>query len=908
MSEKPTYEELAQRIQELEKSANDRAGSEKQLKLISLAVDQSRENLAVIDMDGNLAYLNTAFAEIHGYSIEKLVGKNISVCHTPEQMSQVETANTETEKKGSFKGEIWHAKWDGTVFPAWVHNSLMRDDAGKPIGLITTLRDISDVKKTAELLKEREIKHRALIKNLPGMVYRAKPDWSAEIISGSDKISGYTADELNSKKLNWLSIIHPDDTERIFKEGSVLATQSKELVQTYRIVTKGGNIRWVEDRKTSLVTAEGEFVGIDGVIFDITNRKQATQLLRESEEKYRSIYENAVEGFFQSTPEGRFISVNSAFARILGYTSPEELIATITDIATQYYVYPEDRAHYKRRLLKAGYVEDFKFRARRKDGSQIWVSGSTREIYDQSGAVVRYEGNVRDISNRKRAEEALHKSEEKFRTLVEQSPLGISLIGKDGHYKYVNPRFEELFGYTINDCPTGKEWFRQAYPDDAYRQKALKSWIKDLEQIGNGQARPNVYTVTCKDGARKEIHFMPVTLEDRSQFILYEDVSERARMERQLQQTQKFEALGTLSGGIAHDFNNLLMGIQGRASLMAAELEPFHPFLEHTNAIEGYIRSATDLTRQLLGLARGGKYEVRPTDTNELVRNSANMFGRTKKEIRIHTNFQDPPPVVAVDRSQIEQVLLNLYINAWQAMPGGGELYLETQIATLDDAYCKPYHAKPGQYAKVSVTDTGIGMDANTRQQIFDPFFTTKEKGRGTGLGLASAYGIIKNHDGIIIVYSEVGHGTTFNLYLPLSGKEAYREVAIEGRLIEGSGTILLVDDEEMILEVGRAMLERLGYRIIVAVGGEAAVKVVERKGNEIDLVILDLIMPGMDGGEVFNRIKEVLPQMQVLLSSGYAINGQADEIMQKGCNGFIQKPFNISELSRKVRKILDGH
>jgi two-component system cell cycle sensor histidine kinase/response regulator CckA len=290
-----------------------------------------------------------------------------------------------------------------------------------------------------------------------------------------------------------------------------------------------------------------------------------------------------------------------------------------------------------------------------------------------------------------------------------------------------------------------------------------------------------------------------------------------------------------------------------------------------------------------------------------LVNNTVNMFGRTKKEIRIHTNFIDPPPVVMVDRSQIKQVLLNLYINAWQAMPGGGELYLETRIVTLDDAYCKPYQAKPGQYAKVSVTDTGIGMDAETSQRIFDPFFTTKKKSRGTGLGLASAYGIIKNHGGIIIVKSEIGQGTTFNIYLPLSDKEAHRATPITDRSIRGSETVLLIDDEELILEVGKAMLEELGYNVIVAPDGGQAIELVQQKGAEIELVILDLIMPGLEGGKVFDSIREIQPALPVILSSGYSLEGQANDIMQRGCNGFIQKPFNLSELSQKIRKVLDG-
>jgi CheY-like chemotaxis protein len=248
-----------------------------------------------------------------------------------------------------------------------------------------------------------------------------------------------------------------------------------------------------------------------------------------------------------------------------------------------------------------------------------------------------------------------------------------------------------------------------------------------------------------------------------------------------------------------------------------------------------------------------------------------------------------------------------MYVNAWQAMPDGGEIYLETSSVVLDDDYCKPYETKPGRYAKVSVTDTGIGMNEDTRRQIFDPFFTTKEKSRGTGLGLASAYGIIKNHGGIITVYSERNHGTTFNIYLQISEKEIYPEIATEGAMLKGSETILLVDDEDIIIDVGQAMLKKLGYRVVISKSGLEAIEKIKDFGNKIDLVIIDLIMPGMDGGKTFDRIREIHPQMPVLLSSGYAINSQAREILQRGCNGFIQKPFNIAELSQKIGNIVEA-
>jgi len=391
------------------------------------------------------------------------------------------------------------------------------------------------------------------------------------------------------------------------------------------------------------------------------------------------------------------------------------------------------------------------------------------------------------------------------------------------------------------------------------------------------------------------------------------DITERKKMETELKesrarliQTQKMEAIGTLAGGIAHDFNNLLMGIQGRVSLISVDLKPSHAHSEHIKAIEDYIQSATGLTKQLLGFARGGKYEIRPIDINALVLNSSKMFGRTKKEIKIQTKLHDPPPVVEADRSQIEQVLLNLSVNAWHAMPDGGEIYLETKIVNLDDAYCKPYHATPGRYVKISVTDTGIGIERAIRQRIFDPFFTTKDKSRGTGLGLALAYGIIENHAGIITVYSEVGRGTTFNIYLPVSEEDPDKEVVGLERLVKGSEPILLVDDEEMIIDVGKSMLEKLGYQVVVAKSGQQAFDVIRRKGDEIDLLILDLIMPEIDGGKAFDLIRDIQPDLPVMLSSGYALNGQAIEIMKRGCNGFIQKPYNISELSQKIRKVLD--
>jgi len=282
------------------------------------------------------------------------------------------------------------------------------------------------------------------------------------------------------------------------------------------------------------------------------------------------------------------------------------------------------------------------------------------------------------------------------------------------------------------------------------------------------------------------------------------------------------------------------------------------------------------------------------------------MFGRAKKEIRIHTKLKPDLWTTEADERQIEQVLLNLYINAWQAMLEGGELYLQTENIHLSEDYANAHQVKPGKYVKISMTDTGVGMDEETMQRIFEPFFTTKEMGRGTGLGLASAYGIVKNHDGIIDVYSEKGHGTTFVINLPASEREATGKEDSSGELLKGAGTILLVDDEELILDVGKPILEKLGYKVMVAKGGQEALDLYRKAPDQIDMVILDMIMPDKSGGETYDLLKEINPDVKVILSSGYSGDGQAKNILSRGCNGFIQKPFTIKTLSQKIREIMD--
>ncbi len=380
---------------------------------------------------------------------------------------------------------------------------------------------------------------------------------------------------------------------------------------------------------------------------------------------------------------------------------------------------------------------------------------------------------------------------------------------------------------------------------------------------------------------------------------------ERKRLEAQFFRAQKMESLGTLAGGIAHDFNNLLMAIQGRTSLMQIDTDRAHPNFDHLNSIREYVGRASDLTRQLLGFARGGKVEVLPSNINELLKKSASMFGRTHKDIEIDCDLFPDIHTVEIDRGQIDQVLMNLFVNAWQAMPEGGNLFISTENILLTPEEGAVHSVRPGNYVRIRVKDTGIGMDEATQQKVFDPFFTTKEMGMGTGLGLASAYGIIKNHGGIISVASRPGEGSLFNILLPASKKEISLVRLPETRLEKGKERILLIDDEKMVIKVGTKMMEYLGYTVISSTSGKAAIEIFREKCSEIDMVVLDMIMPEMGGKEIFYHLKKIVPDVKVLLASGYNMEEQGRELMGAGCSGFIQKPFDMDELSVKIREIL---
>ena len=494
------------------------------------------------------------------------------------------------------------------------------------------------------------------------------------------------------------------------------------------------------------------------------------------------------------------------------------------------------------------------------------------------------------------------------------------MLDGQGNFKYINDTVERLTGFNANEL-IGRPYMTIIYKEDLDKAK----WFFNERRTGDRAASTvELRLKTCDDNKpfrhcevkhltveliSTSLYDMPVTENDKKYLGTHgvaRDITDRKDLEAQLLQAQKMEAVGTLASGIAHNFNNMLMGIQGNASLISMDTDSSHPHIKYLNGINEHVNNAADLTKQLFGFTRSEKYEIKPADLNEIMKKSSEMFGRTKKEITIHADYQENIWPVEIDQGQIEQVLLNLYVNAWQSMPRGGNLFIETENVYLNENFVNPYKVKPGDFVKISVRDTGVGIDKDIQKRVFEPFFTTKKTGGGTGLGLASAYGIIRNHDGIINVYSQPGQGATFNISLPASEKEIEREMQITEGYVKGSETILLVDDEDAIIDVGSQLLKNLGYEVLTAQSGEEAVEIFEGIQNEIQLIILDMIMPEVSGGETYDKLKEINPDIKVLLSSGYSVHGQASEILDRGCDGFIQKPFNLKNLSRKIRDLMD--
>ncbi len=863
------------------------------------------------DLDGRMTYVNNYGLKTFGYTHSDVEqGLYADQMVPPDELAKFKDRFSSLVKGNKTDPIEYRLRCkDGSKIYVIANSAPIFKD-GRIVGSRSSITPITERKEFEELLRKSEKRYRLLADNVLDVIWTRDINLGLTYISPSvtDQL-GYTVEEAKALTLeeSWT----PDSFNRIkevLTEELEVERKEKTDLSRSRMVEveakcKDGSTKWVEAKMNFLRDQNGQPVGVIGVTRDISERKRTEAALKESEEKYRDLVRYAPTGIYEiDYRKGKLSSVNDVMSEISGYTREELLSMNPIDLLSE-----DSKKLYIKRLKKlfAGeqVPDKVEFKIKRKDGKELWALLNVKFVYE-NGNVKRATVVAHDINDRKRAEEALKESEEKYRTVLEANPDPVIVYDIEGKVLYFNPAFTRVFGWTLEERLGQK--MDLFVPEDAWPETQ-----KMIQKVLAGERFSGVETRRyTKEGNMIPVSISGAIYKDQGgtplgSVINLRDISEQKKLEAQLHQAQKMEAIGTLAGGITHDFNNLLMGIQGRTSLMLMGMDPSHPHTEHLKGIENYVISAADLTKQLLGFARSGKYEVKTIDLNDLVKRENKMFGRTKKEVNILEKFQKDLWSIDADQGQIEQVLLNIHVNAWQAMPGGGNLYVQTENVIIDEDFSKPHHVEPGKYVKISITDTGVGMDEATQQRIFDPFFTTKEMGRGTGLGLASSYGIIKNHGGFIDVYSVKGEGATFNIYLPASEKTVVKEKTFHKEIFRGTETVLLVDDEEIITRVGKEMLSTLGYNALIAKSGKEAIQTYKENQEQIDIVILDMILPEMGGGEIYDALKEINPDMKVILSSGYSIDGKATEIMERGCDGFLQKPFKIGELSRKLREVL---
>jgi len=863
-----------------------------------------------VDLKGNFTFFNPMTWKALGYSEEELTKMNfrnfmdahniqkvfdayhrVYITGEPEQAVEFEAIRANKEK-----------------LPAEASVSLRKDSSDRVIGFKGVVRDISARRESEMALRSSEERYRLLAENSSDVIWTLSLDGLLTYISPSIKaFSGYDPEELLGKGVD--AILTPESSAFVKK------TLTRELGNTsgkrgqagqfeLRHFTRDGTVKDIEVSTTWILNERKEPVGLQGSTRDVTGRRQAEEALRRSEEKYRNILESIQEGYFEVDLKGRFTFFNDSFCSMVGYLPDEVMGSSYTvfvDEETAGKIY--DVFHNV--FLTGRPDKGFDWYIVRKEGEKKAIESSVTLMRGPSGEPMGFRGVMRDVTERKKAQEALRLSEERFRDLAELLPETVYEADLDGRLTFVNKSGFERFGYSEADIAQGLQMRSVISPDDLPKMEDSLARMLKGEKTGLME-----YTMVRKDGRTFPglAHSAPIirggTPSGIRGFVV--DVSDKKNLEARLLQARRMESIGTLAGGIAHDFNNLLMGILGNVSLIMMGMDETHVAYGRMKNVEEYVKRASDLTQQLLGFARGGKYDVRTTDLREFIGKSTDMFARTHREIRMHTLIPDELWPAEVDRSQMEQVMLNLYMNARQAMPSGGDLYVAAENTVLAGGSASAYELSPGKYVKITLRDTGVGMDQTTLSRIFEPFFTTREMGRGTGLGLASVYGIVKNHSGHIGVESELGVGTEFFIYLPASIESHERKGSASKDARKGSGFILLVDDEDMILDVGSAMIEGMGYRVMQARGGKAGLEMFLKHKTEIDLVILDMIMPDLPGRDVYTCMKQADPEVRVLLSSGYNMDEQAHEIMQSGCRGFIQKPFSIKDLSEKIREILE--
>jgi two-component system cell cycle sensor histidine kinase/response regulator CckA len=774
----------------------------------------------------------------------------------------------------------------------------------------TASSDILRQKETAEALRASEEKLQAITGSAPDAIILMDDQGQISYWNpAAEKMFGYTAEEALGRDLH--RFLAPEEYHEAYQRGFVAFKDrgtGPVVGRTLEFVAKkkDGSPLPIEI-STSAINVKDQWHAA-GIIRDITERKQAEQSLRESEEKYRNILESIEEGFFEVDRAGNFTFVNDSICAMSGYSRNE-----IQGMNNRAYTAPETATRMFRvfseiyRTGRPATMLDYEII--RKDGTVKILELSASLRRDSAGRPVGFRGIVRDVTERQRAEEALRESEEKYRTVLEANPDPVVVCDRESRVLYFNPAFTRVFGWTLEER-LGRPLERFVPEDNQAETKMTMERLMAGESFFGFESRRY-----SKGGQILPVSVSGTVYRDRDgnpvgSIINLRDITEQKKLQGQLQHAQKMEAVGTLAGGIAHDFNNLLQAVQGYAELLSRGKPKDHPDCAGLQKILNAAKRGAELTRQLLTFSRKVESRKRPLDLNHEVHEIRRLLERTlPRMIDIELHLAEDLKIANADPVQMEQVLMNLAVNSKDAMPQGGGLLIETKNVTLDVDFCKNHlGSRPGDYVMLGVSDTGHGMDGRTIAHIFEPFYTTKGPGQGTGLGLAMVYGIVKEHEGYITCHSAPGVGTTFKIYLPTVDEpaEAHEERERVCQVKKGSEIILLVDDEEFIRDVAVQLLREFGYTVLTAANGEAALEIYRKEHGRIDLVILDLIMPGMGGMKCLREILKVNPQGRVLVASGYSAGGPAREAIDAGARGYLGKPYDIDKMLSVIREVLD--
>ena len=723
----------------------------------------------------------------------------------------------------------------------------------------------------------------------------------------AEALVGFSRRELIGRSFLVLDLLSPED---VLKAGTLLAknalgegTGPDEFVLTRR---DGSSV--TAEIRTFPVKIKDRHLVL-GIARDVTERKQAEAELSKSEKRFRGVLESAADGIVMVDDRQQIVLVNEQAEQLFGYTRQELIGEPVHMLVPGRFGDHRKRVEsYLEKPSPRPMAQSQELYGQRKDGTEVPIEISLSPLKTDEGLLVT--AVVHDVTERRRAEEALRQSEARHRGLVENAVFGIYRSTGEGRFESVNPALVEMLGYDSEAELLAVEMATDVYVDPEDRSRLVEqAW--QAERV----AGPDEVEWKRKDGSRITVRLdgRPVRNEagELKAFEMFvEDVTAQRALEQQLRQAQKMEAVGRLAGGVAHDFNNILTVILGESLMALQDLPGDHPLRDPLQEIHQAGERAEGLTRQLLAFSRKQIVEPVVFDVNELVMGVDKMLRRLiGEDIEVVTRTASDPVVITADRGQIEQVLMNLAVNARDAMPQGGDLVIETDLVTLDEDYADSHaDVAAGNYALILVSDTGTGMTAEVKARLFEPFFTTKDHEHGSGLGLAVCYGIVKQIGGHISVYSEPGLGTTIKVYLPRAGEsaEAPVETVVE-TAPRGDETILLVEDEEAVRRMGMRILRAQGYQVLEADDGKQALRVLEGDGDHVRLLLCDVVLPKMGGRVLADRVRELRPDIKVLFVSGYTDDVILRNQLLERHVALLQKPFTPLALASKVREVLDG-